>query len=180
MIEAAKSGRASCRTCKEPIPKGDLRLGEEVPNQFSEGGVSYNWHHLQCAAKKKPAALKQALDATDIDIPDKSELLQTIESSAKTEKPGTFPYAEKAPTSRSSCVGCGEKIDKDELRVAVPAEVTTGSFSRPGAKYLHPGCAVEHTEQDPEELFEAIKANSLNLSPAELDVLDEGLQGQAV
>ncbi|TFG33306.1 hypothetical protein EU527_08380 [Candidatus Thorarchaeota archaeon] len=44
-IEAAKSGRASCRTCDTLIAKGELRLGE--PSLF-EGHVSYRWHHLNC------------------------------------------------------------------------------------------------------------------------------------
>jgi len=54
VIEAAKSGRAACRTCKEPIAKGELRLGEEVPNQFAGGETTHVWHHLACAAKKRP------------------------------------------------------------------------------------------------------------------------------
>ena len=51
VIEPAKSGRASCRTCREPIAKGELRLGEEVPNTFSDSGeATHVWHHLACAA----------------------------------------------------------------------------------------------------------------------------------
>ena len=34
VIEEAKSGRASCRTCKKTIAKGELRLGVETANQF--------------------------------------------------------------------------------------------------------------------------------------------------
>ncbi|TFG28267.1 hypothetical protein EU527_17525 [Candidatus Thorarchaeota archaeon] len=44
-IEAAKSGRASCRTCDGLIAKGELRLGE--PSIY-DGHVSYRWHHLNC------------------------------------------------------------------------------------------------------------------------------------
>lgn len=177
VIEAAKSGRASCRSCKEPIAKGDLRLGEEVPNQFASGEMTYNWHHVQCAAKKKPAALKQALETTDVDVPNKPELLATIEVSGKTEKPTTFPYAEKAPTSRSTCLGCSEKIEKGELRVAIETEVDTGAFVRKGPGYLHPHCAAEHIGDEPADLFEEIKANSLNLEPSELDALEEQIEG---
>jgi len=35
-IEEAKSGRASCRTCKKTIAKSELRLGVEVTTQFSD------------------------------------------------------------------------------------------------------------------------------------------------
>ncbi|SRR5579883_3077615 len=176
VIEAAKTGRASCRTCKSPIAKGELRFGEEVPNAFAPGEMTYFWHHLGCAAKKKPAALKQALETTEQDIPNKEELLQTIDASAKTEKPTTFPYAEHAPTSRSSCVECGEKIEKGELRVAIEQEISTGGFSRRGAGYLHPGCVAEHTDGDSEELYSKIKANSLNLNSSELQALQAQMQ----
>jgi hypothetical protein len=176
MIEAAKTGRASCRTCKKTIEKGQLRLGEEVPNAFAAGEMTFNWHHLPCAAQKKPGALKQALETTELEIPERSELDKTIEASAKNEKPTTFPYAENAPTSRSTCLGCGEKIEKGQLRIAVENEMDTGMFVRKGAGYLHPGCAIEHTGEEPEVLFGKVKANSLNLGANEI----EALQGQMV
>ena len=168
LIEAAKSGRASCRTCKTTIGKGDLRLGEEVPNAFAPGEMTYSWHHLECAAKKKPSALKQALESADVDVPNKEELLKVIEVSGKTEKPTTFPYAEHAPTSRSSCIACSEKIEKGDLRVAIESDVQAGGFARRGAGYLHPACVSERVEEDLEEFFAKIKANSLNLNADEL------------
>ena len=171
MIEAAKSGRASCRTCKKPIAKGELRLGEEVANQFAAGEMTYVWHHLECAAKKKPGPLKAALETTTVDVPNKDALLAELASSAKTEKPSTFPYAERAPTGRSSCMQCNESIPKGELRVAVEREVDTGSFVAKSAGYLHPACAVEHTKEDAEALFTKLKANSGNLEAGDLDAL---------
>ena len=53
VIEEAKSGRASCRTCKKPIAKGELRLGVETQTQFSDT-PSLAWHHVLCAAAKLP------------------------------------------------------------------------------------------------------------------------------
>ncbi len=173
MIEAAKTGRASCRSCKQVIAKGELRVGEEVPNQFTPGEMTYNWHHLPCAAKKKPSVLKQAMESTDIEIPDKADLLSTIENSAKNEKPTTFPAAEHAPTGRASCLACGEKIEKGALRVGVEAEGDGSPFMRRGPSYLHPQCAASHTGEDAIELFDKVKANSHNLSPDELEVLLE-------
>lgn len=176
MIESAKSGRASCRSCKQTIAKGDLRFGEEVPNQFAAGEMTYSWHHLPCAAQKKPSALKLALDTTDVDIPDKPSLLETIENNAKNEKPSTYPFADHAPTSRASCLACGEKLEKGSLRVAVEEEMDAGAFMRKQAKYLHPGCAVEHTGEDFDELMEKLTANSINLKSSELEVLREQMQ----
>lgn len=177
MIEAAKSGRASCRSCKKPIGKGELRLGEEVPNQFAEGEMTYSWHHLPCAAEKKPAVLKQALDMTEVEIPERDTLLQTIETSGKNVKPTTFPYAEAAPTSRSTCISCQEKIEKGELRIAVETEVDTGAFMRKGPGYLHPACAADHVGEDPMDLFDKIKANSLNLNNSQLESLEAEMAG---
>ena len=177
MIEAAKSGRASCRSCKQTIEKGTLRLGEEVPNAFSPGEMTYQWHHLKCAAEKRPASLKQALETTDIAVEDKEELLKTCEESGKNQKPTNFPYAEHAPTGRASCISCSEKIEKGDLRIAVESEVDTGSFQRRGAGYLHPACAPDHVEEDPVDLFEKIKANTLNLPADEMAALEEEMCG---
>lgn len=44
-LENAKSGRASCKKCKEKIGKGDLRIGETIE------GVDFTttkWYHVQC------------------------------------------------------------------------------------------------------------------------------------
>lgn len=174
VIEEARSGRASCRTCKEKIEKGILRFGEEVPSQFSEG-PSYQWHHLPCAAQKKPVQLKQALEAFEGQVPGREELEKTIEANKAKAKATTLPYAEKAPTGRSKCMVCDESIDKGELRIAVEREVDTGSFVTRGAGYLHPACASgsEHAE-DP-EFMAKVRQNSVSLSPADLAAIEADL-----
>lgn len=177
IIEAAKTGRASCRSCKKAIAKGELRLGEEVDNPFAGGDKTYNWHHLECASQKKGAALKAAIETTELDIPNKEELMKAAESAAKKEKPTTFPYAEHAPTNRSTCVACSEKIEKGHLRVAIEAEVDTGGFMRRGPAYLHPTCTIGHTDSDPEEMLEKVKAHSTNLEEADLATLEESFYG---
>lgn len=177
MIEAAKTGRANCRTCKKTIDKGTLRLGEEVPNAFSPGEMTYQWHHLPCAAEKKPSALKQALETTDVEVADKEELFKVIEVSGKKEKPSNYPYAEHAPTGRASCLSCSEKIEKGDLRIAVEKEVEAGGFAQRGSGYLHPACAPEHVGEDAIDLFEKIKANTLNLEASELESLEAEMCG---
>ncbi len=175
IIEVAKSGRASCRTCKKSIAKGELRLGEEVPNQFAAGEMTYQWHHLPCAAKKKPGPLKAALDSTELDVPDKDELLKTIAEAAKHVKPSTFPYAERAPSGRSSCMQCNNAIAKGELRVAVEREVDTGSFVTKSAGYLHPACALAHTGEEAGPFFDKLKESSSSLEPGDLETLKSEL-----
>ncbi|MBS1120136.1 MAG: hypothetical protein H6Q90_2364 [Deltaproteobacteria bacterium] len=164
VIEEAKSGRASCRTCKKTIGKGELRLGVETTTQFSDT-PSLAWHHLVCAASKLPADLKAALDTYPGDVPNRPELDQAMAEAVKkgSAKPGGFPHIDKAPTGRAKCMQCAEPIEKASFRVAVEREVDTGSFMTRSAGYLHPACVaanVDSTGGSMEELLEGVKQNS--------------------
>ena len=68
-IEAAKSGRSTCRTCGEKIPKDSLRLGEP---DFYEDHLSYRWHHLRCAVQllegTEPSSLSGYDELTDSQV----------------------------------------------------------------------------------------------------------------
>jgi hypothetical protein len=179
VIEESKSSRATCRTCKQKIDKGVLRFGEETPNQFNEGETSYFWHHLLCAAGKKPALVKEALAAFPGTVPDR-EALETQLASAKPkaaagERP--YPFAERAATGRSKCLQCEEAIEKGALRVAIEREVDTGAFVRKGPGYLHVGCAMEHTGDD--QLLEGIKKNCPELTPVDVAELTAGLSAES-
>ncbi len=177
MIEEAKSGRASCRTCKKTIAKGELRLGEEVPNAFAAGEVTYQWHHLPCAAKKKPLVLEAALAETTVTVPDRATLETEIAANKKNQKPSAFPYAERAKTSRSTCLSCSESIEKGTLRVAVEREVDTGAFVTSGAGYLHAACAQGWIDENaPDllrdvELIAALQKNSTGLEAPDVEAL---------
>lgn len=174
IIEVAKSGRAGCRSCRNPIAKGELRFGEETPNQFGdEGEVSYRWHHLKCAAGKLPDALKGALETYEGEVPDRAEL-DALMKEAEAKKPPPFPYADRAPTGRAKCLECGETIPKDALRVAIEREIERGMAVTKGAGYLHPKCAASYVESQGgahDELTEALRKNTRSLSDADLDLL---------
>ncbi len=176
VIEESKSSRATCRTCRQKIDKGVLRFGEETPNQFNEGETSYFWHHLTCAAGKKPALVKEALNAFTGTVPDRDKLEAQLASgkpkAAAGERP--YPFAERAATGRSKCMQCDEAIEKGALRVVIEREVDTGSFVRKGPGYLHAGCASEHTGDD--QLLENVKKNTPELSPADLSELTAALK----
>ena len=166
MIEAAKSGRARCRKCKQPIGKGELRFGEESATGFGSGDEkSYVWYHLACAAQQRPELLATDLKAFADEVPDRAGLEQSIAASAGKQKPASFPYAERAPSGRSKCLACEEPIEKGTLRVAVEREVDTGSFVTKGAGYLHPGCALEYVED--EDFPEKLTAHSASLPEAD-------------
>lgn len=164
VIEEAKSGRASCRTCKKTIAKGELRLGVETQTQFSDT-PSMQWHHLLCAAGKMPGELKEAMAAYTGAIPNKPELEQAMADAMKKghAKPAGFPYADRAPTGRAKCMQCEEPIAKDAFRIAVEREVDTGSFVTRGAGYLHPKCVAENLENTGgslDDMIEGLRANS--------------------
>jgi hypothetical protein len=171
-IEVAKTGRARCRTCRQPIEKGTLRFGEEQPSAFGEG-MQWTWHHVLCAAKKKPKQLKDALAKFDGEVPDRAEIDKLLEEGDK--KASAFPYAERAPTGRSKCQQCDTPIEKGALRIAIEREVEVGGMVRPGAGYLHAKCAMEYTAD--ESLLDLVRGNSKGLTEADLDELAEQLDG---
>ena len=170
VIEAAKSGRSSCRTCRQGIQKGDLRFGEEALNSFSDsGGTSYQWHHLKCAAQKRPHELRAAMETFAGEIPDREGIEATLREAESKVKPA-FPYAERAPSARSRCIACEETIEKGSLRVAVEQEVQAAGFTTKAARYLHPPCVAGWSD-DP-ELMAKVKKNSRGLSEVEQESID--------
>ncbi len=177
-IEEAKSGRASCRTCRQAIAKGELRFGEEAPGQFGGGGEpSVRWHHLACAARAVPDALQSTLEIFDGEIPDRAALDALIVEGRKQTKPGTFPYVERAPSGRAHCIVCEATIEKTALRVAVERDLEVGAMVTKGAAYLHPGCIAGYLDKQAVErdLFvEGLRTNSRVSS----DEVDEVLSDQ--
>ncbi|HEY1557971.1 MAG TPA: hypothetical protein VGF94_24245 [Kofleriaceae bacterium] len=171
VIEEAKSGRASCRTCKKPIGKGELRFGEEAPNAFGDA-PSMRWHHLTCAAERLPKELSEALATYSGTVPDRAALDKVMAGAIAGghAKPAGFPYADKAPTGRARCMQCQQAIDKDTLRIAIEREIDTGATVTRGAGYLHPACAgayVEANAGDRASLAEGVRENS-RLAEADL------------
>ncbi len=182
VIEEAKSGRASCRTCKKTIGKGELRLGVEQMTQFSDT-PSMQWHHLMCAAGKLPGELRAALAGFDSDIPNRAEIETAMAESIKSgkAKPGAFPYIDKAPTSRAKCMQCDETIEKDSWRVAVERELEVGGFMRKSPGYMHPKCVAANLENvggTMEDLVGQVKTNSL-IEESDMDAVIEEMGASA-
>ena len=174
VIEVAKSGRASCRTCRKAIAKGELRFGEEAPSAFGDE-PTLRWHHLSCAAERLPAELKEVLDKHPGEVPDRAALEKIMAESLAGghAKPGGFPYADKAPTGRARCQQCQQNLAKDELRVAFEREIDTGAMVTRGAGYLHPACVGAYLEAhggNRDEFIAGLRANS-RLVPADLDAV---------
>jgi hypothetical protein len=148
-IEISPSGRAACRGCKKPIPKGDLRFAESyvVPGTDSMGN---RYWHLLCAAEKVAGHLKPVLEAYTDPIPERAALEAAMSKSAsKGDLP--LPHVDRAPTSRAKCMVCEEAIEKGSYRIAVEREVDTGTFVTRGPGYLHPKCAFAWTQDNIED-----------------------------
>jgi hypothetical protein len=172
VIEEAKTGRASCRTCRKPIGKGELRLGVETQTQFSDT-PSMQWHHLLCAAAKLPAELQPVLAEYPGEVPNRAEIDSALAEAAKkaAAKPAAFPYVDRAPTGRARCLLCEQAIEKGAFRVAVERELEIGANVTRGAGYLHPRCVAGNLENvggSVDELIEGVRANS-RLAEGELD-----------
>jgi poly [ADP-ribose] polymerase len=171
VIEVAKSARAMCRTCRAAIAKGELRFGEEVPSAFGDGsGTTRLWHHLPCAAKKKPEKLRVALASFDGEVPDRAALDAAIAVNEPKQKPIHFPYAERASTSRSRCGECHQGIDKGELRVAFERDPEPGGMTIGAPRYFHARCAPGREEAA--SLSNRLRENSKGLTAEDLAELE--------
>jgi hypothetical protein len=147
-IEIAPSGRASCRGCKQPIAKGVPRFAEEAPNPYSEeGGTSYRYWHLACAAPKLANELAAALPAYDGPVDDRPALDAVIAQNLRPE----LPYAERASSGRAKCRACDEALKKGDLRVAFERVFEGPMGPQKGAAYAHPRCVGPYLAREKEQ-----------------------------
>lgn len=142
-IEEARSAQSSCRTCKKKIAKGELRFGVPYKSRYDEGDkFSFAWHHLPCAAKALPDKLEPTLGAYQGEVSNRGELEKLIAEAPpkKVKEKRSYPYAEKAPSARSKCIGCGDLIGKGDFRFVVEREVDAGSFIAMAPGFVHAKC----------------------------------------
>ena len=165
LIEAAKSGRSTCRTCQKLIEKGALRFGFET--EGFEGNPGHIWHHLACAAKRFPTQVRELLPTFAGEVPNRAELDAVLAApAAKGGGVKSFPFAERASTGRARCMECENAIEKGTFRIGVERDIEVMGVMRKGPGYYHPACATELGEG----LMEKLKANS-ELPAEELEQL---------
>jgi hypothetical protein len=181
-VEIAPTGRASCRGCKQSIAKGTPRFGEEFRNPYSEeGGLSYRYWHLPCAATKMANELAPALAAYEGELEGRAEVDALVREHMKPE----MPFAERAPNGRARCRACDESIAKGELRVAFERMFEGPMGPQKGAAYAHARCLAKYLEREkefgretpaPADLLATVERNSGGkLAPEDLAALREGL-----
>jgi ribosomal protein L37AE/L43A len=150
LIEAARSSRSKCRTCKRKIDKDLLRIGILLEGPY---GTGYLWHHLNCAARRRfedvEAAYEEVAWADGVDVPPLDELkkLQEAAEKKKADKKES-PWAERAKSGRSKCKHCEETIAKDSWRVILDREVEFFGQTRTTQVNIHPGCVAAELASD--------------------------------
>jgi len=171
-IEPAKSGRSTCKGCREKILKDTIRVG--TPYQFNspkgEVFTGYSWYHLECTPgyiipetintiKKSPLEdINQQKDTLSVL---KQMLRDKPKKESRSQRMDRSPFLERAKSSRGKCRRCEEKIEKGVIRVAEPTlvEMEDGrKFS--SNKYYHQDCYFDQIE-DPESSINSIIDNSL-------------------
>ena len=143
-IEAAKTGRAKCRGCGQPIAAGTLRFGERVPNPFAEDGNETTlWYHVACAAYMRPEAFLETLPATAETIEGRADLEREAALGVAHRRLPRATAAGRAPSGRAACRHCKTPIDKGAWRIAL-MYYDEGRFAPSG--FIHIGCAREYLE----------------------------------
>lgn len=143
LIETAPTGRAKCRGCGNTIAKGDVRLGEAVPNLYAdaEGAESTHWYHVRCGAYRRPEAFMAAAEATPEVIDAGDALAAAAQLGIAHHRLARVDQASRAPSARATCRECRTPIDKGAWRLSL-LFWQDGRFSPSG--YIHAACTAAY------------------------------------
>jgi len=161
VIEPASSSRAKCRSCDQPIPKGELRFGERQPNAFGDGEMTL-WFHLPCGAYSRPEPFLEAQSGAPADAK-REPLAAAARFGIEHRRVPRLHGAERATSGRAHCRSCRELIAKGEWRL--PLVFFEDYRFSPGG-YLHARCARNYFETT--ELLDRIRHFSPELRDAEI------------
>jgi hypothetical protein len=142
VFEPAASGRAKCRGCGQPLPRGEIRFGERLPNPFGEGEMTL-WFHPLCAAYKRPEPIMEALAAI-AEVPQREALERAAQASLAQQRLVRIDGAERAK-GQATCRSCREPISKGAWRIRL-VFYEEGQFS-PGG-FIHLDCRKAYFETD--------------------------------
>lgn len=124
VAEYAKSGRASCKTCKTGIEKDCLRIGVLVQSPNFDGKIPM-WHHFHCFLnKKKFSKVEDIANFDNLRFEDQKKIKDGVGKAsngtpAKGGKKVKNDFSiEYAKSSRAACKECLEKIQKGVIRIS--------------------------------------------------------------
>ncbi len=172
VIERATTGRAKCRGCGAAIAKDTLRVGEAVPNLFAntDGSESRHWYHPVCAAFRRPEAFIQAVEGTDVAVPDRDALVAVAAEGVAHHRLPRIDRAERASTGRAACRACRAPIAKDTWRIAL-LFWQDGRFAPSG--FVHATCAADYFETA--NLLDRVRHFTPGLTGTDLEALASDL-----
>ncbi len=172
LIERAATGRAKCRGCGAAIAKGELRVGEAVPNLFADkdGAEATHWYHPRCSAFRRPETFLQAADTWTEPWPDRDALVSAAAFGVAHHRLPRLDRAERAPSARASCRACRVAIPKDHWRIAL-LFWQDGRFAPAG--FIHAGCAAAYFETT--DLLERLRYTTPALAGTDLEELVQAL-----
>ena len=142
-IGAALSSRAKCRGCGKKIEKGELRLGERLPNPYADDAEMTVWFHLPCGAYRRPEAFLQASEDPPVEIEGREALREAARKGIDHRRLPRAEGVQRSPTGRARCRSCAEMIPKDSWRVRL-SFYEEGRFS-PGG-FVHVACCQDYFE----------------------------------
>jgi hypothetical protein len=171
VLELASTGRAKCRGCGQPIAAKTVRLGERVPNPFSDdGGETTHWYHPACGAFRRPEAFIDALATATVDVEQRATLEHEAALGVAYHRVPRVSTASLAPTGRATCRGCKEVIAKDTWRIAL-VFYEDGRFVPSG--FVHASCAASYLETA--DLLPRLRHFSPDLTEADISALSAAL-----
>lgn len=171
VLELAATGRAKCRGCGQPIAAKTVRLGERVPNPFSDdGGETTHWYHPGCGAFRRPEAFLAALTTTTVEVTDRPHLEHEAALGVAHHRAPRVSTAGLAPTGRAACRACKEPIAKDTWRIAL-VFYEDGRFVPSG--FVHASCAADYLGTI--DLLPRIRHFSPELTDADIAALTAAL-----
>jgi hypothetical protein len=169
IIEPASSSRAKCRSCDQPIAKGELRFGERQPNAFGDGEMTL-WFHLRCGAYSRPEPFLEAQSTAPAEA-QLEPLAAAARFGIEHRRVPRLHGAERATSGRAHCRSCRELIAKGEWRL--PLVFFEDYRFSPGG-YLHAACARNYFETA--ELLDRVRRFSPELREPELDEVAAAIQ----
>ncbi|XP_069464784.1 poly [ADP-ribose] polymerase 1 [Ambystoma mexicanum] len=158
--EYAKSGRASCKKCGDNIAKESLRVAIMVQSPMFDGKVPH-WHHYSCFWKRARVVSHGDIDGfPELRWEDQEKIKKAIatggggaggdadgKGGGKGAKSLHDFLAEYAKSNRSTCKGCDQKIEKNQVRLSKkmvdPEKPQLGMIDR----WYHPDCFVARREE---------------------------------
>jgi hypothetical protein len=113
--ERAPTGRAKCRGCGAAIARGEVRVGEALPNPFANSEMMI-WFHPVCAAYRRPELLL-ALEDTDAEIDDRESLRRLAAHTLSNPRLTRLGGAECSPSGQARCRQCHDRIARGDWRI---------------------------------------------------------------